>query len=96
MKRPKAFNVGPVTMRSMPFWCVGNPLGDPFGSKVLPGISSVEVARTLAWAAGEGPIEATSFHDDDLVPWDPKHPEDDLDRSRARVHLAGRGAGPRL
>jgi xylose isomerase len=83
MKRLKAFHVGPVTLRSMPFWCVGNPLGDPFGSKVLPGISSVEVARTLAWAAGEGLIEATSFHDDDLVPWDPKHPEDDLDRSSA-------------
>ncbi|MFO7446421.1 MAG: FAD:protein FMN transferase, partial [Ignavibacteriaceae bacterium] len=25
----KDFNVGPCTLRSMPFWCVGNPLGDP-------------------------------------------------------------------
>jgi xylose isomerase len=80
MKR-KAFNQGPVTLRSMPFWCVGNPLSDPFGSKVLPSISSIETCEILCWAAGEGLIEATSFHDDDLVPWDPKHPEDDLDKN---------------
>ncbi len=80
MKR-KAYNQGPVTIRSMPFWCVGNPLADPFGSKVLPGISSIEVAKILCWAAGEGLIEATSFHDDDLVPWDPKKPNDDLDKN---------------
>jgi xylose isomerase len=78
--KKKTYDRGPVTMRSMPFWCVGNPLGDPFGSKVLPGISSVEVAKILAWGAGEGLIEATSFHDDDLVPWDAARPEDDLDR----------------
>ncbi len=75
----KPFNVGPATLRSMPFWCVGNPLGDPFGGIVLPRISSVEVAEVLAWAAGEGLIEATSFHDDDLVDFDPENPEDDLD-----------------
>ena len=75
----KAFNVGPATLRSMPFWCVGNPLGDPFGGIVLPRISSVEVAHMLAWAAGENLIEATSFHDDDLVPYNPEDPEDDLD-----------------
>jgi len=81
--KKRAYNVGPVTMRSMPFWCVGNPLGDPFGGKVLPGISSLEVADILCWAAGEGLIEATSFHDDDLVPWDPQRLEDDLDRNSA-------------
>jgi len=75
----KGFNIDPVTLRSMPFWCVGNPLGDPFGGPVLPKISSVEVAKILAEAAKDGLIEATSFHDDDLVPWDPKHPNDDLD-----------------
>ena len=75
----KAFNVGPATLRSMPFWCVGNPLGDPFGGIVLPRITSVEVAKTLAWAAGENLIEATSFHDDDLVPFNPEDPTDDLD-----------------
>jgi xylose isomerase len=78
MKR-KAYNKGPVTLRSMPFWCVGNPVADPFGGKVLPTVTSVEVAEILAWAAGQGMIEATSFHDDDLVPWDPQRPEDDLD-----------------
>ena len=68
-----------VTDRSMPFWCVANPLSDPFGGPVQGKPSSVEVAQTLAWAKGEGLIEATSFHDDDLVKWDPAHPEDDLD-----------------
>jgi xylose isomerase len=79
----KAFNVGPVTLRSMPFWCVGNPLSDPFGEKILPPIDSLQVAEMLAWAAGEGLIEATSFHDDDLVPWNPAVPNDDLDPASA-------------
>ncbi|MEM4248165.1 MAG: TIM barrel protein [Candidatus Nanoarchaeia archaeon] len=79
--KKKAFNKGPVTLRSMPFWCVGNPLSDPFGGKVLPGISSIEVAKILADAAKENLIEATSFHDDDLVAWDPAKPEDDLDKN---------------
>lgn len=80
-KALKAYNVGPVTRRSMPFWCVSNPLSDPFGGKVLPTIDSLEVAGLLAEAAKSGLIEMTSFHDDDLVSWDPKHPEDDLDPS---------------
>lgn len=79
----KAFNVGPVTIRSMPFWCVGNPLSDPFGGKVLSSIDSLETAKILAWAANQGLIECTSFHDDDLVPWNPDKPEDDLDKSSA-------------
>lgn len=77
--RKKPFDIAPVTFRSMPFWCVGNPLSDPFGGSVLPKIDSLEVARILAEAAQEGLIEMTSFHDDDLVAWDPKNPEDDLD-----------------
>ena len=68
-----------VTDRSMPFWCVANPLSDPFGGPVQGKPDSLQVAHTLAWAKGEGLIEATSFHDDDLVPWDPERPEDDLD-----------------
>lgn len=68
-----------VTARSMPFWCVGNPLADPFGGPVLPKIDSTEVARLLADAGKTGLIDATAFHDDDLVPWDPDSPEDDLD-----------------
>ena len=80
MAKLKPFNVGPVTLRSMPFWCVGNPLGDPFGGKVLPAIESVRVADLLAEAARAGLIEATSFHDDDLVAWNPDQPDDDLDR----------------
>ncbi len=79
MAKLKPFQVGPVTLRSMPFWCVANPLGDPFGGKVLPPIESVQVADLLAEAARAGLIEATSFHDDDLVPWNPEKPDDDLD-----------------
>ena len=75
----KAYNQGPVTFRSMPFWCVGNPLSDPFGGSVLPKIDSIQVAKLLAEAAKAGKIEMTSFHDDDLVPWNPSAPEDDLD-----------------
>ncbi len=73
------YNQSCVTQRSMPFWCVGNPLSDPFGGSVLDKIDSIQVAKILAWAAGEGFIECTSAHDDDLVPWNPETPEDDLD-----------------
>jgi len=78
MKR-KGFGIDPVTLRSMPFWCVGNPVSDPFGGSVLDKINSVQVAELLAEAADKGLIEATSFHDDDIVPWNPKKPKDDLD-----------------
>lgn len=78
MKR-KGFGIAPVTLRSMPFWCVGNPLSDPFGGPVLEKLDSLQVAELLAEAAGKGLIEATSFHDDDIVPWNPKKPKDDLD-----------------
>ena len=37
-----------VNARSMPFWCVGNPLGDPFGGPVQPKIDSLEVAQLIA------------------------------------------------
>lgn len=89
MKPKLSFCAGPVTGRSMPFWCVGNPLGDPFGSKVLPATDSLQNAEVLVWAAKEGLIEQTSFHDDDLVPWNPATPEDDLDpRSEVSQTLA--------
>lgn len=64
---------------SMPFWCVGNPVGDPFGPGVMDRLTSVEVADLLCKARAEKLIEATSAHDDDLVAWDPKHLEDDQD-----------------
>lgn len=74
-----SYDFGCVTYRSMPFWCVGSPLSDPFGGAVLERADSLDVAKLIAWAGKEGYIEATSYHDDDLVPWDPEHPEDDLD-----------------
>ncbi|MBR2905538.1 MAG: hypothetical protein IKC08_06535, partial [Lentisphaeria bacterium] len=73
------YNKGCVTQRSMPFWCVGSPLSDPFGGGVMEKLDSLEIAKIIAWAGKKGYIEATSYHDDDLVPWDPAHPEDDLD-----------------
>ena len=60
------YNRSCVTLRSMPFWCVGSPLSDPFGGPVLERIDSLEVARLLAWGASQGYLEATGFHDDDL------------------------------
>ncbi|MBN2641867.1 MAG: hypothetical protein JXR78_09450 [Victivallales bacterium] len=73
------YDKGCVTQRSMPFWCVGNPLSDPFGGKVLDSFDSLETAKIIAWAGKEGLIECTSYHDDDLVAWNPAEPEDDLD-----------------
>jgi len=66
---------------SMPFWCIGNPVGDPFGPGVLSRINSIQVAQILADAGKEGLIHYTAAHDDDLVPWNPDNPEDDLDTS---------------
>ncbi len=66
---------------SMPYWCVANPVGDPFGGGVLPKVSVFEVTECLLWAKKEGLIVYTSAHDDDLVPWHPEEPEDDLDPS---------------
>ena len=43
-----------VNARSMPFWCVGNPLGDPFGGPVQPKLDSLEVAQIIADAKQEG------------------------------------------
>jgi len=73
------YNQDCVTLRSMPFWSLGNQLADPFGGAVLNKLDSLETAKIIAWAGKEGYAEATSYHDDDLVPWYPAHPEDDLD-----------------
>ncbi|MEN3186641.1 MAG: hypothetical protein ABDK94_08720 [Atribacterota bacterium] len=64
---------------SMPYWCVGNPVGDPFGKGVLERLTSLEVTDLLCEAKEQGLIEYTSAHDDDLVPWDPKNATDDQD-----------------
>jgi xylose isomerase len=66
---------------SMPFWCVANPVGDPFGGEVMDSLSALEVCDILCDAKKQGLIDFTSAHDDDLVDWDPTHPEDDLDES---------------
>jgi xylose isomerase len=66
---------------SMPFWCVANPVGDPFGRPIMDRVSSVEVADLLCKAREEKLIDFTSAHDDDLVAWDPHHLEDDLQPS---------------
>ena len=85
----KEFTHPTVSARSMPFWCVNNPLSDPFGGPVLDRIDSLQTARLIAEAGKAGLIEATAYHDDDLIPWDPENPEDDLDPKSAaydRIH----------
>jgi xylose isomerase len=66
---------------SMPYWCVGNPVGDPFGPGVMDRIAPLEVTDIIAEAGKDGLVSFTAAHDDDLVRWDPGHPEDDLDSS---------------
>jgi xylose isomerase len=66
---------------SMPFWCVGNPVGDPFGPAVMDRMNSLEVADLLCKARQEKLIDFTAAHDDDMVPWNPKSLEDDQDPS---------------
>jgi len=56
---------------SMPVWPVLYRGADPFGQAVVPEMSSVEACRLLCRAKKEGLITHTSFHDDDLIPWDP-------------------------
>jgi len=64
---------------SMPFWCVGNVVRDPFGGPVMDSVSSLEVCASLCEARQAGLIDFTSAHDDDLVDWNPASPQDDLD-----------------
>ncbi|MGQ9617095.1 MAG: TIM barrel protein [Spirochaetota bacterium] len=64
---------------SMPYWCVGNPVGDPFGPGVLDHVSPFEVTDIICGTGKDGLIDYTSAHDDDLVPWNPENLEDDLD-----------------
>jgi xylose isomerase len=72
---------------SMPFWCVGNPVGDPFGPAVMDRLTSLEVCDLLCKARQEKLIDFTSAHDDDMVPWNPKSLEDDQDPSSETYRL---------
>jgi xylose isomerase len=65
---------------SMPFWCVGNAVADPFGAKVLDTVTALDVCEILCDARTKGLIDYTSAHDDDLVSWDPATPMDDQDK----------------
>lgn len=66
---------------SMPYWCLGNPVGDPFGPGVMGRISSLDVTDVLCEAKKEGLIDYSAGHDCDLVPWNPHQLDDDLDPS---------------
>ena len=70
---------------SMPYWCVANPVGDPFGPGVMERISSLEVTDILCDTKKDGLIEFTSAHDDDLVDWDPYHENDVREIPAARA-----------
>jgi xylose isomerase len=65
---------------SMPYWCVANPVGDPFGPHVMDRIDSVQVTDILCDAKKDGLIDFTSAHDDDLVSWDPYSETEDEQR----------------
>jgi xylose isomerase len=62
---------------SMPYWCVENPVGDPFGPGVMDPIDSVAATDILCDARKDGLIDFTSAHDDDLVDWNPAEDHDD-------------------
>lgn len=64
----------------MPYWCVANPVGDPFGPHVMDRIDSVQVTNILCDAKKDDLIDFTSAHDDDLVSWDPYSETDDEQR----------------
>lgn len=61
----------------MPYWCVANPVGDPFGPNVMDRIDSVQVTDILCDAKKDNLIDFTFAHDDDLVDWDPYNENDD-------------------
>ncbi len=85
---------------SMPYWCVGNPVGDPFGGPVMDRINSLEITELLCGAKRRGLIDYCSTHDDDLVEWNPKRLEDDLDpnsaASRTLRRIKSKLAGAKL
>ncbi|HSV32189.1 MAG TPA: TIM barrel protein [Atribacteraceae bacterium] len=70
----------------MPYWCLGNPIGDPFGPGVLDRIGSLGVTDILCAAKKEALIDYTAAHDCDLVSWNPHEPDDDLDPSSETSH----------
>jgi xylose isomerase len=65
----------------MPYWCVENPVPDPFGPGILNSVNSLDTTDLLCFVAREGLIMGSSAHDDDLVPWNPYELEDDMDPS---------------
>jgi xylose isomerase len=59
-------------------WTVRYRGGDPFGGPIIDGLSPLEGLRILSWAKRDCLIDLFSAHDDDLMHWDPKDPEDYL------------------
>jgi xylose isomerase len=79
MSEQLVYNKGPVKFRSITWWDFANELKDPFGNPVLNSADSLEICKIICWAADQGLLEMTGFHDCDLVPWNPEKPDDDLD-----------------
>jgi xylose isomerase len=50
---------------SLPYWCVGNPVGDPFGPGVLDKVDSLEITDILYAAKKDKLIDYTAAHDCD-------------------------------
>jgi xylose isomerase len=63
---PDAFDPTPADRFTFGLWTVGNPGADPFGGRVRPRISPVEIVAGLAKCGAHG----VNLHDNDLVPFE--------------------------
>ncbi len=74
---------------SVGLWTVGYKGVDPFGGPILDKSTVIENLNILIEGKKAGWIDYFSPHDDDLVTWDPYHPDDYLDeKSSVRKELA--------
>ncbi|MCL5435995.1 MAG: hypothetical protein M1275_02850 [Patescibacteria group bacterium] len=71
--------------RSGALWTVQYCGSDPFGAPILSPLQVQKSLGILTWARKAGLIHLFSAHDDDLLPWEPKNPEDYLD-PKAEIH----------
>lgn len=66
---------------SMPVWPLLYRGSDPFGGPVMDGITGIQALELIGEAVENGWIQYTSFHDDDILDWDPADPEDYLKKN---------------
>lgn len=74
----RRYNKGPVTQRCIPLWTIRDSLSDLLGDPIFDPLTALKAVEICCEAGQRGLIELTSAYDDDLVPWDPEKPDDDL------------------